>query len=222
MGQRILLVEGKDDFHVAQNLFKIRDVPEVFQVKTPAGNEEKTAEGIEALLESIPAWLLRTGLERLAVVLDANDKGPAARWQSIRARLINRGYRGSDIPEQHQPAGTVFDLSVLAGVPRSVRFAAWIMPDNRSVGMVEDFVAGLIRADDAMLSRVNQFLGAIPVSERRFSPSHLPKARIHTWLTVSECPGRPMGHAIQWDRSLDARHPSVQPFLDWVHKALID
>jgi hypothetical protein len=222
MGQRIMLVEGNDDFHVAQILFQVREVPEVFQVKIPGGNAEKAVGGIEALLESIPAWLLRTDLERLAVVLDANDKGPAARWGSIRSRLINKGYRDSEIPERHQQAGTVFDLSSLAGIPRSVRFAAWIMPDNRSAGMVEDFVAGLIRGGDAMLPRVEQFLETIPGPERRFSHSHLPKARIHTWLAVSEHPGRPMGHAIQWDRNLDAIHPSVQPFLDWVHKALID
>jgi hypothetical protein len=222
MGQRVLLVEGKDDLHVAKNLFQIRGVPEVFRVETPAGGAEKTAEGLNAVLESIPARLLETDLERLAVVLDADDKGPAARWQSIRLRLINKGYRGSEIPEQHQHAGTVFDLSLLAGIPRSVRLATWFMPDNRAAGMVEDFVAGLIRGDDAMLPRVDQFLNSIPKSECRFSPSHLPKARIHTWLAVSECPGRPMGQAIQWDRSLDANHPSAQPFLDWVHKALID
>jgi hypothetical protein len=96
------------------------------------------------------------------------------------------------------------------------------MPDNRSPGMLEDFVVRLIREDDRTLPFVDRFLDSIPADQRRFSPTHRPKARIHSWLAVSDIPGRPMGQAITADRLLDGKHPSVSPFIAWIRRALLD
>jgi hypothetical protein len=227
MGKRILLVEGQDDQHVMWNLFGVREVPETFAVER--ATQQQTAEqdensetngGAEVLLESIEGSLLEVELECLAIVIDANHKGPAARWQAVRSRLTNAGYTG--IPEEHDPAGTVFELSLLPQSPRTVRFGVWVMPDNESTGMLEDFVAAMIREDDEMLPFVDRFLDSIPAAERRFRSQHRPKARIHAWLAVGERPGRPMGQAIKADAQLDANHPAVQPFLDWVQAALVN
>lgn len=221
MGKRILLVEGRGDQHVMWNLFEVRAIPDQFAVACPR-SEEDTDEGggVERLLDSIPWQVAAADLERLAVVVDANDKGPDSRWQSIRDRLFNRGYEG--LPAEHSPDGTVVELSLRPDTPRTIRFAVWIMPDNRSTGMLEDFVAGLIHEDDAMLPFVDGFLESIPPDERRFQDAHRPKARIHCWLAVSARPGRPMGQAIKADRYLDANHPSVEPFLNWISRALVD
>ncbi|HUT10012.1 MAG TPA: DUF3226 domain-containing protein [Thermoguttaceae bacterium] len=226
MDKRVLLVEGRDDQHVMWNLLGVREVPEKFKVERPKADrdsqhdhENEADGGDRVLLDSIPWWLLQTGLERLAVVVDANDKGPEARWESLRARLLYQGYR--DIPARHSEDGTVFELSLRPRTPRSVRFGVWIMPDNRSTGMLEDFVMQLIREDDEMLPFVDRFLDLIPDGQRRFKKQHRPKARIHSWLAVSEKPGRPMGQAIKADRQLDANDPAVQPFLDWLMEVLI-
>lgn len=226
MSERILLVEGRDDQHVIWNLLAVREVPEKFKVERPTldrdsgkDREDEANGGDTVLLDSIPWWLLRTGLECLAIVVDANDKGPEARWQSIRMRLLNQGY--NEIPEKHSDNGTIFELSLRPRTPRSVRFGVWIMPDNRSEGMLEDFVARLIREDDDMLPSVDRFLRSIPANQRRFKKQHEPKARIHLWLAVSERPGRPMGQAIKADRQLDANSAEVQPFLDWLTAVLI-
>jgi hypothetical protein len=221
MGRRVLLVEGKDDQNVMWNLFEVRRIADAFKVECPeTDGKVNESGGIETLLDSI-RWRLTTGeLECLAIVLDANDKGPAARWQAIRDRLVNAGFDG--VPKEHSPDGTVFNLSLRPQSPRSVRFAVWIMPDNHSTGMLEDFVVGLIREDDDMLPIVDGFLDSIPRDKQRFTDAHRPKARVHTWLAIGERPGRPMGQAIKADRQLDANHPTVQPFLDWVQNALID
>jgi hypothetical protein len=221
MGKRILLVEGKDDQHVMWNLLEVRDVPGVFNVeRTGEEPPDQDDGGVDKLIEAIPRWLLESDLERLAVVLDANDKGPTARWTAIRNRLTRRGY--GDIPSSLEENGVVFDLSLEPTTPRAVRFAAWIMPNNRSVGMLEDFVICLIREDDSMLPFVDRFLDSIPVKQRRFSQSHHSKARIHSWLAVSERPGRPMGQALKADRQFDPGHPSVELFLKWMRAALVD
>jgi hypothetical protein len=220
MGRRILLVEGKDDKHVVLNLRDIRRIPKNFDVVFPREQTGDESWGVEELLESIPAHLTTSNLERLAIIVDADDKGPEARWQSIRDRLSNAGY--NEIPQKHSEDGTVFELSLRPRTPRSVRFAAWIMPDNRSNGMLEDFVTGLIHSDDDMLPFVDRFLSSIPKAQRRFVPAHQPKARIHSWLAVSGRPGRPMGQAIKADKHLDANHAPVQPFLNWIQEALVE
>jgi len=221
MGKRILLVEGKDDLHVVCNLFQVRRIPQVFTVACPepeSGHDE--GGGLPALLQSVPYQLASSDLERLAIVVDANDKGPGPRWQAIRDRLRSKGFDA--VPKALSDDGATFDVVLQPNSPRSIRFGVWIMPDNKSPGVLEDFVAGMIHDGDEMLRRVDGFLKSILPDQRRFSDAHQPKARVHCWLAVSERPGRPMGQAIQADKYLDANHPSVGPFLGWIARALVD
>ena len=95
------------------------------------------------------------------------------------------------------------------------------MPDNRSNGMIEDFVAEMIREDDDMLPRVDEFLESLREKPWRFSPRHRPKARIHSWLAIQEEPGKPMGQAIGTKKHLDTNRGPVVSFLKWVHNTLI-
>lgn len=234
MGIRILLVEGNDDQHVMWNLFQCRRPSSEIYVLRPGDdldaqkpgwvkraqpeNGEVDDGGDKKLLDSIPARLDTSGLQRLAVVIDANDKGPEARWEAIRQRLKNEGY--SDLPKSLDQTGVVIDFPGVRG-RRPIRFGVWVMPDNRSKGMLEDFVAKLIPDNDEMRSPVDNFLASIPQGKRRFPPQHQPKAWIHLWLAVSKKPGRPMGQAIKADRQLDANSPTVEPFLKWINDALI-
>jgi len=219
MAERVLLVEGKDDRHVMWNLFEVRHVPRVFEVECPESDRGMDENGgVEKLLETIPRRLLESDIERLAVVVDANDKGPEFRWRQIRDRLLNRGYEG--VPDE-LPQGGAVELSLRPRSPRSVRLAVWVMPDNQSNGVLEDFVVKLIREDDGTLPYIDRFLDSIPVALQRFKSVHRSKARIHSWLAISERPGRPMGQAIKADRQLDANSPAVEPFLKWINDALI-
>lgn len=220
MTRRILLVEGKDDQHVMWNLFDVRRVPEKFVVETPdpSGNDSNGG-GVEKLLDSIPTRLRTADLERLAVVVDADDD-PNAKWQAIRGRLRDAGV--SDVPEMPLPVGTIVELLLPPEPRKPIRFGAWIMPNNHSMGMIEDFVAQMIREDDDMLPMVDGFLESIPTEQRRFSQAHRSKARIHTWLGVQKEPGKPMGQAIGTKKYLDASKEVVQPFLNWVTDALIN
>lgn len=233
MDVRILLVEGNDDQHVMWNLFKHwPETQGIFVCKpgdqpdfaTPGqvkigSREGGGLDGDAELLKSISARLVASGLERMAIVIDSDEKGPQARWDAIRKRLKNEGYEIST--ECPNPEGTVLELPSVRG-RKPIRFGVWIMPDNCSTGMLEDFVIRLIRDDDDMLPRVDGFLDSIPEDRRRYSPAHRPKARMHTWLAVSERPGRPMGQAIGADRGLNAEDPAVDPFLDWLRTALVE
>ena len=220
MGKRLLLVEGSDDLHVMMNLFEVRRVPEEFDVAIPGGSMSNAENGgIERLINSIPIRLRESELECLAIVVDA-DSSATSRWESIHDRLVNAGING--LPGAHSDMGTIAELYVGPEPQKQVRFGLGIMPDNQSTGMLEDFVAGMIDESDAMLPQVDGFLASIPAEQRRYSNAHAAKARLHTWLAISERPGRPMGQAIKADSYLNANHPSVDPFLDWLRKALVD
>ena len=140
MGKRILLVEGPDDQHVMWNLFEVRAIPETFKVECPKeqvpedSERQQTLGGDAILLDSIRTWLKEADLECLAVIIDANDKGPEARWQSIRDRLAHAGYAG--IPNGHNEQGTIVELSLRPRTPRSIRFdstskTAWTPVSSR-------------------------------------------------------------------------------------------
>ncbi len=229
MAVRILMVEGNDDQHVMWSLFNhLPENPGIFvckpgdepdfrdpgQVKL-GSSEGGGVDGDTRLLESIPARLVTSDLERLAVVIDSDDKGPQARWDAIRQQLDNEGYK--NLAKNPIPEGTILQLPSVRG-RKPLRFGVWIMPDNRSKGMLEDFVAKMIRDDDDMLPLVKDFLKSIP--KPHFSSTHRPKARIHSWLAVQKEPGTRMGLAITREY-LDANRKAVKPFLKWITDALI-
>lgn len=208
MGRRILLVEGIDDKHVVKNLLRERGITgiEIVDMSKPGeGN------GFEALLQSLPVQWKTSDLESLAVIVDA-DEDLDRRWQQMKFAAENRC--GCRLPKHPTPGGTVVD----AGDGR--KLAIWIMPDNTLPGMLENFVATLIPDGDALLPYVDTFLQGIPTDLRLFSDSHLPKARIHSWLAVQEEPGRPMGLSITM-RVLDARCKSADLFVEWIRAALL-
>jgi hypothetical protein len=204
-GKRILLVEGKNDRHVVYALLDRRGIPPVFEVDDKKGDGQ--------LLDFLNTWLKGSDVERLAVILDADEGGVGRRWQQLTDRLS--GIPGIEIPRQPDENGT------LIAIPDGPLLGVWLMPDNRLPGMLEDFIAFLVPSDDELLPRVDGFLDGIPALEKRFSEAHRPKARIHCWLSLQQEPGKPLGQAIT-ARYLDATCQFADPFVNWLQRALVD
>jgi len=99
------------------------------------------------------------------------------------------------------------------------KFGVWIMPDNQSDGMLEDFVNDLVpdqltplwrhAADSVSIAR--EKLGA-PCKE-----VHLAKAHIHTWLAFLDPPGQRLGNAID-SKALDPNGDRANAFVSWFRK----
>lgn len=203
-GKNILLVEGKDDEHVLKHLCDKRNLGWIDEIE-PKGS-------VEALLESIPVRL-KTSLgkdNRVGVVIDA-DTDLAARWQSLRDRVTGLGYR---LPEQPDPTGTVLAPPADTFLPR---VGIWIMPDNRTPGILEDFLAFLVPPDSPLCAHVRASVEAIPQGERRFKDPDKPKAIIHTWLAWQKEPGKPLGTAIT-ARFLDPNLPQADGLVAWLKR----
>jgi hypothetical protein len=199
-----LLVEGRDEMHVVHHLSNYAGIMRGSFDTIPKN-------GYSELLESLEVHLLESDLQRLGVVVDA-DYDLDARWTSLRNRLISSGY--SSLPEFPQPAGIVI---LQHDKPK---LGVWLWPNNSLPGILEDFVSYLVPDNDYLWTYACQAVDSIPMENRRFKNSYLPKVYIHTWLAWQEEPGTPLGQAIT-KRYLDASLPDAQKFIEWL-KRLFD
>lgn len=200
-GRNVLLVEGTDDEHVLKHICGNRGVQKL--------DEILPQESVEKLLENFPVRLKESDVEVLGLVLDA-DTDIEGRWESLRHRLRQAGY--TEVPEQPAPTGTILQAPPTTLLPR---FGVWIMPDNQSKGILEDFLHFLVPSGSPLYEHVKSSIASIPEGERRFSQLAEPKALIHTWLAWQKEPGKPLGTAIT-AKFLDANVAQVDVLVAWL------
>lgn len=202
--RKILLVEGKDDEHVLMHICGNRNGPRLDEVKEHGS--------VERLLESIPVRLKASGDgDIVGVVIDA-DTDLAARWQSLRTRILGVGY--ADVPTIPLADGTILDPPAGTLLPR---VGIWLMPNNQTRGILEDFVRFLVPDGSILFDHVRASVASIPSVEKRFSELAEPKAIIHTWLAWQHDPGKPMGTAIT-ARYLDPEVAEVDLLVGWLNR----
>lgn len=202
MGRNILLVEGPNDEHVVKHICGNRGVPRLDEVK-PLGN-------VESLLEAAPVQLKAADEgDVVGVVLDAATNIDA-RWKSICRALVSVGY--DTVPDQPVADGTILDAPTGAHLPRA---GVWIMPDNRTNGIMEDFLRFLVPLPSTLFDHVQDSVANIPPADRLFREVSEPKAVIHTWLAWQKEPGMPLGAAIS-ARFLDANVSQVDVLVAWL------
>jgi hypothetical protein len=209
--RRVLLVEGSNDKHVVWALLEHHKVTETFRVEEISGIDKR----IENARVRLKALRNAESLERLGIVVDADEDQPK-RWQQLAAAV--RDTTGVELPADPSKDGTV--ISVNGGRT----FGAWLMPDNKLPGKLEDFLAFLVPPHDVLLPAVDTFLGTLPSRDAcpaRFPDKDRIKARIHSWLAIQEQPGKPMGQAIT-ARYLDASAPMALEFIAWLKRLFVE
>ena len=203
--KRLLLVEGANDKHVILAIQGRRGIRLLDSEK----KEFMVCEDVGRLLSSLPMQLKGSDIAHLGVVVDA-DVNPSNRWTELRAILLTAGYVG--VPQNPSGQGTIVEAPPDSILPR---VGIWLMPDNKSSGILEDFLRFLVPANCGLLSHAQKVVSTLP--EKRFSPVAEPKALLHTWLAWQEDPGRPLGQAIT-AKFLDAGAPQVDVFVDWLQR----
>lgn len=208
-----LLVEGKDDKHVIQNLCRRHGLAVAVREPEESGGliplEAQESGGIDKLLARVSARLKEPGVEALGIVVDA-DLDLAARWAALHGRLTTNGY--TTVPSSPQPDGWV------SSEPDLRRVGLWLMPDNQIPGILEDFVVHLIPPQDALRTKAETVIQEIERENlHRYQPAQRSKALIHTWLAWQETPGQPMGLAIT-AQTLGHDSPLARAFVDWLRR----
>ena len=181
--KRTLLVEGIDDVNVLKHLCGNRGLPKLDDIKSHGG--------VDKLLESFPVRLKASeDGDIVGLVIDA-DMDLSSRWQSLRKHLSDVGYQ--NLPAEPSPEGSIFDPPAGILLPR---VGIWIMPNNQTKGILEDFLRFLIPEGSRLFDHVQSSVDSIPEDEKRFRKIDKPKAIIHTWLAWQKEPGKPLGTAI--------------------------
>lgn len=191
-----LLVEGKDDEHVASHIWKHyhNDWP-------PFGIIVK--EGFPNLLKSISSELKFRERETLGILVDANDD-LEGRWEAIISRVQEVVSVNSS--ERPNKSGTIICDKPKVGI--------WLMPNNSSTGELENFIHELIPCGDRTWDQAVNFIESIRPDDRKFRPHKELRAQIHAWLATRKKP-RPMGAAIGAS-DLNAKAPLAQAFNEWL------
>ena len=173
-----LLVEGDDDKSVISSIYKRNNIPVNFFM--PDCN------CIENVKKSIPLLLKGNVVNTLGIIIDA-DYDFRARWQSIQNLLREYGFNiPDDLPE-----------SGLINQNESKKVGVWIMPDNKTDGMLEDFLAFMVPEDDQLLPIARTTLENIETRGLdKYISAHKPKALIHTWLAWQKKTGASLGLSI--------------------------
>jgi hypothetical protein len=204
-GNRVLLVEGKNDCHVVLALCNSHDVPKTFGIHE--------CEGADGVLKRLNALILRPGPpEIIGVVLDADNDGVNARWQKIQTKIREHGYL---FPTNVRPEGTILEDN-----PGKPRIGIWLMPNNEDPGILEDFLLamagreGTIAASECVAMAKDKGLTS-------FRENHSSKAVIHTYLAWQDEPGKPLGQAVT-SHALEPNTHIAVVFVGWLNRLFND
>jgi len=198
-----LLVEGNDDRHVIWALCKKFDIPEVFEVID--------CEGIDNLYTSIPVRFKQSDVEAIGIIIDA-DVNLNDRWMHLKTLLSNQGLQ---VPVVLPAEGLILSNG-------NVKAGVWVMPNNNTNGMLEDFITFLVPPDDKLLPLVDATLNGIEDKQlNKYSLIHKSKARIHSWLSWQEDPGTPMGLSIT-KRYLTTDNENCERLINWLKKLFVE
>jgi len=212
MAQR-LIVEGNDAIVLAV-LCKKRGL------KPPVGYESeskfkdqkdgfvKNSGGYAKALSTLEESLADSNLTNIGIIIDANDAGALARWQTIRS-ILAKTYAEESLLQADQLTG-----AKIIREEKMARIGIWIMPDNVRNGYLEHFLADLVPDEPLWAHSGNVMENMRQESFCELAPSKIGKATLHTWLAWKKEPGKPFGQALE-SQYFDAAAPAVQPFLDW-------
>ena len=148
-------------------------------------------------------------LRTLGLIVDANSDCKS-RYASIRSALHQFNF---NLPRQMPPSELIVDDA------RGLRIGAWIMPDNRSTGALEDFLIGLVpETGIALLDETDKHIDAVKQKKlAKFRQTHIHKARLYSWLALQDPPTQDPRKAL-YKSTLDPMHSSAQGFVDWFLK----
>src|ERR1700688_2190257 len=200
-----LLVEGYDDLYaVAELMGHHIDWPEK---KTAAPIVIEARGGIKNILDqdTIPLRLKSPEVEILGVLIDANDN-IGGRWSSV---------RGICLPFFPAIPVKLPEIGLNLNNDSGKRLGVWIMPDNKSKGMLETFLRYLVPVAATPIWEYAQ--KTVDNAVKTGAPcktKHLDKAHIHTWLAWQDPPGERFGTAIL-QKVLDAKAGGATTFVKW-------
>lgn len=232
MAKNLLLVEGNNDkfaishlcrhhgilkiepeTELEKNILRLAIGEAVVTVRSPqeSGASEDGEAQLLAMLENyLTKFNPDSSPQTIGVVIDV-DANLQNRWKQI-CETLKKVEQPYNIPLQPAAEGTIIS-SVSKKTPR---LGFWLMPNNQSIGKLEDFLYNLIPSDDPLNKAVEDSLQYIEKNQwQKYPQKDRIKAYIHTWLAWQKEPGTPIGQAIG-RKYLTPNTPTAGQFAHWL------
>jgi len=216
---RVLFVEGSSDKTIVKEILNTY-LPHWKITRKRSGSSQpqidiQDLQGIKNITpDKIFNQLADPNVPALGIVIDA-DGSASDQWREIcqtcqSVEQLNSISFPNQIPEN----------GFICSVTDDQRFGIWMMPDNRSPGMLETLLSCLIPSDrENLWIHLQESVDQAKRLGAPFRDHHLDKARIYTWLAWHHKPGVWPDTAQRDVFNFD--HPQVQAFVDWL-KTLYD
>ena len=201
--KKVLLVEGINDKHVINNLLKAHNIENIITIRDK--------EGIANILATLKTEV-DANQDFLGIVVDANSSLDS-RWQSLTDRLKDSEIGYFNVSDNPVENGLILERDNF--LPK---LGIWVMPNNKLVGKIENFIRLLVSTEKENLWQiVEKTVNAIPNEEKLFADKDIIKAQVHTFLAWQDEPGRPMGESIT-RRYFQTDAPEALNFVEWIRK----
>jgi len=199
--KKVLLVEGVNDKHVINNLLKAHDLENVITIRDK--------EGIANILATLKTEV-DANQDFLGIVVDDNSS-LESRWQSLIDRLKDKEIGYTKVSAKPVENGLILERQEF--LPK---LGVWVMPNNKLVGKIENFIRLLVPKEKENLWQfAEKAVGEIPAKEKLFADKDIIKAQVHTFLAWQDEPGRPMGESIT-RRYFQTDAPEALNFVEWI------
>lgn len=198
-----LLVEGVNDKHVIYALAEKYHLVENFDV-IDCGSVENVYRQMDLRLRN------PTSLKALGIIVDADYDASERFCKFIHQLPLNC----------YDTEGVCFSKTGTIIRPHNDSFpivGIWVMPNNLSEGMIEDFMMSLTAEGDMqLLGKADTVLDELKAKGlQRFKDVHRSKAKIHTYLAWQEQPGLPLGVSIK-AKAFDSDAKLAHDVTDWL------
>ncbi len=198
-----LLVEGDEDKRVIPHLMEANGIrwgenrdTWIVEIDQCDGFENMVKQGL------IETELKAPGLKALGIIVDANEN-VKQRWSSLRNRCLESFL---ELPDDVPAEGLIRENE------SGLKLGVWLMPDNRSHGMMQTFLTYLVPDDsNTVLKYAETARDKARALGAPYKDVHADKAKIHTWLAWQDPPGRPLHNAVM-ERLLDPCSPPCGRF----------
>lgn len=210
MQRDVLHVEGKNDSHVIRHLLKRHGIEcdekaGPVEIRTPRGQNQSGAEGVEALLDVLEFAVRQAAGFRVGFVMDANGN-LQRRWKQITARLKHVGLTVPTNPPAPGLISAVTTYNTTVGV--------WVMPDNQHDGTLEDLLHGLIGRRNRLIRHAESATDKAKNHGALFRKVDRLKCVLHAWLAWQMVPGLPYGAAVN-AHYFGHGSPAAKAFVAW-------
>lgn len=196
-GNHILLVEGESDRGFFEVLCRSLGLDMQVEVAPPRkfGARRDTKQAVLNVLPTLLENLVDREDGRLAVVVDADTDehggGFSRTVRQFKEKVADYGYLCPAI-NNTSSGGLLFDHN--DGLND---LGLWVMPNNRDEGMLEDWLAQCVLAEERPLfDHASSVIDDLPF-ELKFKPLRRQKAHIATWLAWQERPGEGLYNALE-------------------------